>query len=215
MQHSERFTILAKNISLRSDKKNTLGEVDLIVQDKDTLNYEHWELAVKFYLAYSQNGLTNYIGPNANDYFHLKLEKLIEHQCKILESDEGKKLLSELEISDIQPKLLVKGILYYHPKQESTPWENIHANHTKSWWVYLKEVEEFLNEGHRFALIHKNEWLSRPNTPEKLLSKKDCVEQLNEELKKSPRSLCLAYYKNSELICQGFVVHNKWPDIKS
>ena len=110
LQHSERFTILAKNKPLRSDKKNTLGEVDLIVQDQNTLNFEHWELAVKFYLAHSQNGLTNYIGPNANDYFHLKLEKLKEHQCKILESDEGKKLLSELEISNIQPKLLIKGI---------------------------------------------------------------------------------------------------------
>ena len=215
LQHSKRFSILAKNTPLRSDRKNTLGEVDLIVQDKDTLNYEHWELAVKFYLAYSQNELTNYIGPNANDYFHLKLEKLKEHQCKILECDEGKKLLSELEISNIQPKLLVKGFLYYHPKQKISPWENIHANHAKSWWIYLKEVERFLNESYRYALIHKNEWLSKPKTPDTFLSKKDCIEQLIEKLKKNPRSLYLACYKNSKLINQGFVVHNKWPNIKS
>ena len=215
LQHSERFIILVKNKPLRSDKK-TLGEIDLIVQDQDTLNYEHWELAVKYYLAHYQNGVINYIGPNANDYFHLKLEKLKEHQCKILESDEGKKLLSELEISDIKPKLLVKGCLYYHPKQESKSWENINVNHVKSWWVYLKEVENFLSDDHHFALIHKNEWLSKPKTPEKLLSKKTCVEQLNESLKKSPRGLCLACYENSELISQGFVVHNNWPDnIKS
>ena len=215
LHHSDRYTIIGKNIPIRSDKKTTLGEVDLIVQDQETLNFEHWELAVKFYLAHSQNGRTNYIGPNANDYFQLKLEKLKEHQCKILESDEGKKLLSELEISDIQPKLLVKGFLYYHPKQESIPWENIHANHAKSWWVYLKEVENFLSDDYRFALIHKNEWLSKPKTPEKLLSKKDCIEQLNEALKKSPRSLYLACYKNSELMSQGFVVHDNWPDIKT
>ena len=215
LQHSERFTIIAKNTPLRSNKRNTLGEVDLIVQDKDTLNYEHWELAVKFYLAHSQNGLTNYIGPNANDFFHLKLEKLKKHQCKILESDEGKKLLSELEISDIQAKLLVKGCLYYHPKLESTPWENIQANHAKSWWVYVKEVEEFLNEGHRFALIHKNEWLSTPDMPKNLLEKNECLEHLHQELKNSTRSLYLACYKNSELMSQGFVVHNKWPDLKA
>ena len=35
-------------------------------------------MAVKFYLAHSQNGHTKYIGPNAKDYFHLKLEKLKE-----------------------------------------------------------------------------------------------------------------------------------------
>ena len=77
------------------------------------------------------------------------------------------------------------------------------------------KVENFLSDDHHFALIHKNEWLSKPKMPEKLLSKKDCIEQLNEALKKSPRSLYLACYKNSELMSQGFVVHNNWPDFKS
>ena len=215
LQHSERYTILAKNIPVRTDKKNTLGEVDLIVRDKKTELYEHWELAVKYYLAYTTKGKINYIGPNANDYFHLKLQKLKEHQCKILESEEGKKLLAELEITDIQTKLFVKGFLYYHPKQQNIPWENIHSNHGRSWWIFLNEAEEFLNESHLFTLVYKDEWLSTPNLPKKLFSKNECIEALCQELKNSPRSLYLACYKNSELITQGFVVQNNWPDLKA
>ena len=215
LQHSARHTILAKNMPLRTDKKNTLGEVDLIVRDTKTELYEHWELAVKYYLAYTTKGKINYIGPNANDYFHLKLQKLKEHQCKILESEEGKKLLAELEITDIQTKLFVKGFLYYHPKQQNIPWKNIYSNHGLSWWIFLNEAEEFLNESHLFTLVYKDEWLSTPNLPKKLFSKNECIEALCQELKNSPRSLYLACYKNSELITQGFVVHNNWPDLKA
>lgn len=215
LQHSERFTIIAKNTPLRSNKRNTLGEVDLIVHDQETLNYEHWELAVKFYLANHSEGKTNYIGPNANDYFHLKLKKLKEHQCKILESKEGKGLLAELNISNVKTKLFVKGFLFYHPKQESTPWENIHPDHAQSWWIFLNQAEQFLDEDHLFALVYKNEWLSTPDMPKNLLEKKECLEHLHQELKNSTRSLYLACYKNSELMSQGFVVHNKWPDLKA
>ena len=215
LQHSERFTIIAKNTPLRSNKRNTLGEVDLIVHDQETLNYEHWELAVKFYLASHSEGKTNYIGPNANDYFHLKLKKLKEHQCKILESKEGKGLLAELNISNVKTKLFVKGFLFYHPKQESTPWENIHPDHAQSWWIFLNQAEQFLDEDHLFALVYKNEWLSTPDMPKNLLEKKECLEHLHQELINSTRSLYLACYKNSELMSQGFVVHNKWPDLKA
>lgn len=215
LQHSERFTIIAKNTPLRSNKRNTLGEVDLIVHDQETLNYEHWELAVKFYLANHSEGKTNYIGPNANDYFHLKLKKLKEHQCKILESKEGKGLLAELNISNVKTKLFVKGFLFYHLKQESTPWENIHPDHAQSWWIFLNQAEQFLDEDHLFALVYKNEWLSTPDMPKNLLEKKECLEHLHQELKNSTRSLYLACYKNSELMSQGFVVHNKWPDLKA
>ena len=211
LHHSERYTIVTKNTPLRTDKKNTLGEVDLIVRDTKTKLYEHWELAVKYYLANTVKGKTNYIGPNANDYFHLKLHKLKEHQCKILESEEGKSLLAELDISDVQTKLFVKGFLYYHPKQQSTPWENIHSNHARSWWIYLNEAEEFLDENHLFALVYKDEWLSTPDLPKKLLTKKECLHTLKQELEISARSLYLAIYKNGTLESLGFIVRNSWP----
>lgn len=215
LQHSDRYMIFAKNKPLITEKKQTLGEVDLIVKDAIKNIYEHWELAVKYYLAYTTKGKTKYIGPNANDYFHLKLQKLKEHQCKILESHEGKKFLEELEITNIKPKLYVKGFLYYHPKQQHIPYENINPKHSKSWWIYLKEAEDFLEDNQEFAIVHKNQWLGTPDLPKDLLQKKKCIKCLHQELNKSPRSLYLACYKNSKLMSHGFVVHNKWPDIKS
>ncbi len=211
LQRSERFEIVANNIPLRTNKKHTLGEVDLIVYDEKIKVYQHWELAVKFYLAINTGGKTTYIGPNANDYLHLKIQKLKEHQCKILESEEGKSLLSELNIPHVQTKLFVKGFLYYHPKQACIPWENIHPDHARSWWIYLKEAEEFLTDTHQFALIHKDEWLSTPTLPKKILTKKECLNTLKQELELSPRSIYLTTYKNGIFKSSGFVVKDSWP----
>ena len=146
LQNSIKFDLLANNVPLRNQEKITIGEVDLIVFNKITKDYEHWELAVKFYLAYIKKGQTDYIGPNANDHFHLKLAKLKNYQCKILETVPGKKYLSELNISKIKNKLLVKGLLCYHPNDIKKPWENISVQHAQSWWIYLEEAQEFLDD---------------------------------------------------------------------
>ena len=211
LQRSERYAIVANNMPLRTNKKHTLGEVDLIVHNKHTQLYEHWELAVKFYLANHSEGKTSYIGPNANDYFHLKIQKLKEHQCKILESEEGKSLLSELDIPHVQTKLFVKGFLFYHPKQACIPWKNIHPDHARSWWIYLKEAEEFLADTHQFALNHKNEWLSTPTLPKSVLTKQECLNTLKQELELSPRSIYLTTYINGIPKSSGFIVKDSWP----
>ena len=67
--------------------------------------------------------------------------------------------MEELEITNIKPKLYVKGFLYYHPKQQHIPYENINPKHSKSWWIYLKEAEDFLEDNQEFAIVHKNQWL--------------------------------------------------------
>lgn len=211
---SSRYKLIENNIPVRTEKGISKGEVDLIVYDKKEGLHEHWELAVKFFLA-NQNANQEpiYIGPNANDFLHLKLRKLQNYQCKILETPEGKRILKRLNIPAVQTKLFIKGILFYHPKQAFIIPKNIHTQHQQSWWIYIEEAEEFLNDRHQFALIHKDEWLSTPTLPKKLLTKKECLSLLRQELMNSPRSIYLACYKYSELITQGFVVHNTWPKL--
>lgn len=213
LEHSKRFDIVANNMPVRTTKGQTLGEIDLIVFDQEQALHEHWELAVKFYLADTSDGETLFIGPNANDYLHLKLQKLKEHQCKILECSEGQKILRDLEISYIQSKLLIKGILYYHPKQTYIPWLKLNPNHAKSWWIYLNEATDFLNNEHEFAFLHKDEWLSTASNPKTLMNKEKCLEKLKQELNLSARSIYLCIYKNGVQVTEGFVVRDTWPKI--
>lgn len=210
---SKRFEILTSNHPLRNTKGITKGEVDLIVKDTKTAKIEHWELAVKFYLALPTENETLFIGPNANDFLHLKLKKLVEHQCEILKMEGGIQLLTDLNIQEANPRLFVKGALYYHPKMDSSNSATINPEHNKGWWIYYKEAQEFLQDDCQFLLLHKKDWLSSVSQNEKLLSKSDCLALLKSELKDSPRSLYLACFKNGELQSTGFVVHNNWPKL--
>jgi hypothetical protein len=210
---SERFEILISNYPLRNTKGITKGEVDLIVQDTRTTKIEHWELAVKFYLAFPDKEETLFIGPNANDYLHLKLKKLVSHQCEILKTEEGVQLLADLNIKEAKARLFVKGALYYHPKKKYSNSTSINPQHNKGWWIYYNEAQEFLKEDCKFLLLHKKDWLSSASQNEHMLSKSDCLELLETELQDSPRSLYIACFKNGELQSTGFVVHDNWPKI--
>lgn len=210
---SKRFEILTSNHPLRSTKGITKGEVDLIVQVTSTAKIEHWELAVKFYLAFPADKEPLFIGPNANDYLHLKLQKLLEHQCTILETEEGAQLLSDLNIQEIEARLLVKGVLYYHPKLTYQESSLVNSLHNKGWWVYAHEAESFLQDDCEYTLLHKKDWLSTISQTENLLSKSDCLALLDSELLDSRRSLYLACFKNGVVHSMGFVVHDNWPKL--
>lgn len=210
---SKRFEILISNYPLRDKKGITKGEVDLIVKDTSTQKIEHWELAVKFYLALPTENEALFIGPNANDYLHLKLQKLVEHQCGILKTEEGIQLLTDLNIQAFEARLFVKGALYYHPKMTYSNSASINPLHNKGWWIYYNEAKTFLKDDCQFLLLHKKDWLSTVSQNENLLSKSDCLALLDSELKDSPRSLYLACFKNGDLQSTGFVVHDNWPKI--
>ena len=215
LTNSPRYELIENNIPVRTEKGISIGEVDLIVYDKKEGLRQHWELAVKFFLAHQNtNQEPIYIGPNANDFLHLKLQKLQNHQCKILETTEGKGVLKRLNICSIHTKLFIKGMLFYHPQQVFKIPDNIHGKHLKSWWVYLREVDDFFKEGHQFRPLHKKQWLSTPDFSNETMSKDECCKRIQAELLDSPRSLYVAVYKNGKLQSTGFVVHYNWPELK-
>jgi hypothetical protein len=76
---------LYENIQVIEDK--TIGEIDFIIEDKNTKQVIHMELAYKFYLfdpSISSEPINNWIGPNRNDSLQEKLEKLKTKQFPLL-----------------------------------------------------------------------------------------------------------------------------------
>ena len=213
LDYAANYRRVASNIPVRTQKGISIGEADLVVFNKSTSEYEHWELAVKFFLAHTSAAETTYIGPNANDYLHLKLKKLKEHQCKIFDCPEGKLVLNDLSIPWVTSKLYVKGILFYHPNQPYKIPPYLHQKHLSSWWIYAKEASQFFKQENRFALLHKKQWLSTPEAPIETLDKYSFLELLDATFLESPRSLYVSVYKGGVLQSQGFVVHNAWPVI--
>ena len=64
---SPEYTVVAKNIIVQGQER-TLGEMDLILQDNETEQVIHLELACKFYLQTSSSrSWPNWIGMDPSD----------------------------------------------------------------------------------------------------------------------------------------------------
>ena len=67
------YRLIASHIAIR-DGQQTLGELDFLVQDKASGQFQHWEVAVKFYLGIQAGGNYEYwVGPGLGGRLDLKV----------------------------------------------------------------------------------------------------------------------------------------------
>jgi hypothetical protein len=86
IKSSSNYKVLYENIQVIEDK-NTIGEIDFIIEEILTKRVIHIELAYKFYLfdpSISSEPINNWIGPNRNDSLKEKLDKLKNKQFPLL-----------------------------------------------------------------------------------------------------------------------------------
>lgn len=108
-----RYSAVSEEIQLNEQGK-TLGSIDFIAKNRQTNEYEHWEVAVKFYLLHQ--GL--WYGPNAEDRLDIKLAHMLNHQLPLSTS----KIFCENYPlwGNAKPRLLMQGRLYTNPFQPET-----------------------------------------------------------------------------------------------
>ncbi len=90
INHSKRYEVLAKNIQIFKNKE-TLGELDYILFDKESNNPIHVELSYKFYCydpSLGMDELDRWIGPNRKDCLVYKRDKLRKKQFPLLYKEE-------------------------------------------------------------------------------------------------------------------------------
>ena len=73
------FELLGHSIQI-IEGKNTLGELDFLLLNKNTQQIEHWEVALKFYLAEGQMHLPEWYGLNRSDTLNRKLHHFSQKQ---------------------------------------------------------------------------------------------------------------------------------------
>ena len=62
------------------DGKNTLGELDFLLINTQTQEVEHWEVALKYYLAEADYSLSHWYGLNRSDTLERKLKHFTQKQ---------------------------------------------------------------------------------------------------------------------------------------
>lgn len=96
-------TILASNIQVRWDKQ-TIGEIDFLLRNKQSRRVAHVEVVYKFYLydPTLEWEMARWIGPNRRDSLIKKLSKLKDHQFPLLFRKETKPHLEKLGLTTDQ-----------------------------------------------------------------------------------------------------------------
>lgn len=117
IEHSKSYQLVAEEIQVFQDGR-TLGAIDFIVRNPAG-ELEHWEVAVKFYLAYEDQ----WYGPNAKDSLAKKYHKMCSHQLAITRTEAFQIQHPDLTIA--HHRLLLQGRLYQglwcDEQNDSTP----------------------------------------------------------------------------------------------
>ena len=153
--------ILAHNLQVFQAKK-TLGEFDLIFEEDS--QFFQYEIALKYYLG--DGDLLNpahWYGPAGNDRLDLKLQKMLIHQINLHLLPEGQALLKDLGVDYLQPRIFMKGFLFYPwPMYESgifTSPLGSDPTHSKGWWMRQNEWDESWRE-RLLVRLQKPHWLA-------------------------------------------------------
>lgn len=162
IQQSEHYRLIAEEVQL-NDEKQTVGAIDFLVEDTQTNQTEHWEVAVKFYLLHK--GLWH--GPNGNDRLDIKLNRMLSHQLKLTEHPAFQKKFS-IDPTCILPRLIMQGRLYLNPfEQEISPVNcldhKLNPTLDLGSWCFAHQAHLITEP---LYLLERSQWLS--GAPEQL-----------------------------------------------
>ena len=238
-----RADIIASGLQIRDDSR-TIGELDFVFQDEESREpgrrpaslLTHWESAAKFYLWYPNRTVedSHLIGPNAADTFERKVNRLVQHQLPLGQTQRATKELQKARealnsstaadaFESVESQAFVRGRIFYpaefdgirsdltkcaHPRQLS-------PDHLRGIWI--KESQLDVLEGlpfDWFAFVEKPYWLAPPARFD--LSAAMVIDHLKSRFRRSRFPQLLACCTCSEL-SRGvdtrhvFVASDEWP----
>lgn len=217
LENARKLELIGCELQVHDDAK-TIGEFDFIV--KQNQEYEHWEAAVKFYMAFNDTDkMANWIGPNGRDNLDLKLSLLIQKQLQLSDSKAGNDFLKQhygIESKLIKPMLFLKGWFFYPLGDETEIPGWINQNHLKGSWTYADNLP-MLDQYNKFWIfLPKGRWLA----PVKLHPGKEKVMSAGEvqkyikryPIKRTPMLVQLTkrngiYFEEARF----FIAPNSWP----
>lgn len=191
---SKGLELVEQNLPIRRGQE-TLGELDMLVRDKDTGKLWHWELALKFYLGTSEH----WYGPNSRDTLARKYQHLFEKQLPRSLLPECKRLLANRGLRVDGRALLTRGRLFYRNGHPDGPAR--HPQHERGWWLPTRSLPQ-----QRWQMIDKKNW-PLPIMSDKSTSFIDTPELIDYVEAQSRPLMVLSNLRPEP----GFIVPASWP----
>ncbi|WP_028024977.1 DUF1853 family protein [Enterovibrio calviensis] len=184
-----KYQLVTEEIQVAKDGR-TLGAVDFVVKNPAG-ELEHWEVAIKFYLAFD----TDWHGPNAKDTLAKKYEKMVHQQLLLSESEAYQTQYPEFPIK--HRKLLMQGRLYTNPfiPEPKIQFPSVTPESVSGNWCWPSQLP--LTQ--QFYHLKRHQWLEAPRLEE--------LEPFSLEL-----PLTRAQHIIDEDGVRWFVVPESWPN---
>lgn len=219
-------TLLAHNLQVNGSEK-TLGEFDLIYNNRLTKRCYHRELAIKFYLGLPSSLLNSspwqhWVGPTIKDRLDLKVDYLLNHQIKLASSPDGQEILRSKGIDTIEPEILLQGYLFYPVYGDCPPPIHSNPKHFRGQWLNISRLGQWLAvkpPANQYFILAKSFWLTPfygNIAPSKPLTRYQLVDQLSHELIATSSPPLIAACSNENGVLQEqerfFVVPDQWQE---
>ncbi len=234
LQQQQDIDKLHHQLVIEDEARTTLGELDLLFQDKQTRQYYHWENAVKFYLLRGDCfGFERLVGVNGGDWFSRKMEHLFARQLGMSRTPEGRMgiarcfQLDSPQQLDLRRQAFVKGAIFYpldgsvlnHEEQQQ-----INPSCVRGRWCYADQfhLADPQQRG-RWRSVSKLEWIVPqfyPYHDDNLLKPNEMQIKIKSHFLQSRRSLMLVHFlldeetqlwvENERLV----LVDKLWPGYK-
>ncbi|GLS84528.1 DUF1853 family protein [Paraferrimonas haliotis] len=139
LNHDPNYQIISYNQQIH-DQQRTIGAVDFVLRYLPSNEVQHWEAAVKFYLAIDVNGERVYLGANANDSLSRKHQHLCSHQLTLLKQPQAQGLLQQLAIGIDRSVAFSRGMVFYHEHYPPTDHPQLNKQHLHGAWYFAHQA---------------------------------------------------------------------------
>jgi hypothetical protein len=198
IKSSTNYKVLYENIQVIEGKK-TIGEIDFIIQNENTKQIIHLELAYKFYLfdpSISLESMHNWIGPNRNDSLKEKLEKLKTKQFPLLYHNCATSMFDTIAIDEVSQALCLLVSLFIPLKYKGS-FSPIYEKAIKGYYVNMETFISLNNAEKTYYVPLKKEWGIDPSENEIWTDLNNVEQYVKTSINEKQAPLCWQKYKNS------------------
>ncbi|UYV18946.1 DUF1853 family protein [Halomonas qaidamensis] len=171
--------LLAKNLRI-TQRRNTLGELDMLYRTRNNPNPIHLEVAIKFYLGLPEGpgdatSQSRWIGPGGLDSLALKCSHLRHHQLPMSSTAIAQAIIAQwlsprdlghaLPHYPLTQRLAMPGVLFYPWHTTMPPPIGATVDHRRGKWCYLNDWPALAaekGESLHMAWLEKPHWLAPP-----------------------------------------------------
>ncbi|OMH32689.1 DUF1853 family protein [Motiliproteus sp. MSK22-1] len=164
LEHCSEVAQIQPALRVQSPQR-TIGEFDLLYRPKGSGSYTHLEVCVKFYLSpESGKNANQWLGLNRSDCLANKVTKMRDHQLKLADHPEAKKVLMKNGICVDRKLAIFRGRLFYYRLSDDSPQEQcpgiIETSHLTGWWLRQDDFLTMELAETRYRLLDRMQWLT-------------------------------------------------------